>query len=1163
MKKLLLLILGYSLCWSALAQFSEAQFTYQSDRFTAILKVDFDADGDEDIFASIGSLSGAEQLYYIEHLSEYGAFKSAVTVANEDIYIRDVAVADLNSDGLPDIIYVANNELGWRRNLGFNQLADFHVYGNATQNPKIQPLDFDNDGDLDLLLTNNGSTTLFELETGVLANAPRAISYVGSLVSAGTLDANGDGLTDIVGARPSSNQVILFLHQDTSFSDPIVLYEGENVQQVVVVDIDQDGDEDLVYADAYGSDAGIYWLRNQPGSGFDDPLLVTDAITIIGATHDLTTGDFNQDGRIDILSVNGQTYVWFPQLPDGTFGDSQSVGSTFSNNNSNFTTAIAIDVGLDGTTDFATVRNGLKVGIEGYLNVAGDGSQWASEKLSHYNDVSSNVAADLDNDGDLDLLQMGNPGIAWAENLTGRGTFRVAQELYYDMTTVNCYLGVANDLDTDGDMDAMGFFDDGIRYFENMGGGNIGGPQTILPYSSTAACTADFNGDGRLDFVSGHDQPRRLLLLTGNGGASFSESLIANTSTSYEALVVLDIDQQNGPDVVAFRNNYPSDREIVVFRNDGNGNFDMPEYLATYAAFFSRGPYLIDLDNNGYLDIVYDIYGSTAAVWLRNDGTNTLVPESLDQYFFEVVNGLTKGDIDNDGLDELIVSGADSLYYVNYQNGAFEVDYAQASDLELSDLQLVPINDYGGDDLLAVDNTSWPRAVWFNNLSGGNIISGQTFWDVNENGVFDLEEVPLANQGTGLYQETPTQFGDSTGFYSYLVEPGFYQLYCAPSPSWSTVGDSVISFVVEDTVVMHDFALRPTVNYTELSLAFTTGPTRCGFTIPAWLNYQNTGTQYISGYADLQIDPSVIVVDANPPIDTVTVTGVGWRIDSLAPTHGGSISLKLAIPGVDSIGAILDFITTGTVEGAPGNEISIDSDTLSSEITCAYDPNDKLVDLVGVYFDDYEQSGQELNYTIRFQNTGNDTAFTVRLEDQLDPKLDWRTLAPVSSSHPVTTTLSETGELTFLFENILLPDTATNWTGSQGYVRYAIRLRDGLTADAIIENKAAIYFDFNPPIITNTVYTTMLLTTIEESRAVATFHLYPNPTAGQVTVVTKAVPYSTALIITDLYGRRMKEITLTAGSSSRLINVDDWPSGLYLVTYVFANNRSSRKLVVR
>lgn len=120
-------------------------------------------------------------------------------------------------------------------------------------------------------------------------------------------------------------------------------------------------------------------------------------------------------------------------------------------------------------------------------------------------------------------------------------------------------------------------------------------------------------------------------------------------------------------------------------------------------------------------------------------------------------------------------------------------------------------------------------------------------------------------------------------------------------------------------------------------------------------------------------------------------------------------------------------------------------------------------------FDNYTLFGDTLIYTIRFQNTGTDTAFTVRLEDYLDANLDLSTFKVISSSHPNSVSLLSSGKLTFLFENILLPPSIEDKPGSNGYVKYRIVPKEGLAENTPISNEAGIFFDFNPPIFTNKV----------------------------------------------------------------------------------------------
>ncbi len=115
-----------------------------------------------------------------------------------------------------------------------------------------------------------------------------------------------------------------------------------------------------------------------------------------------------------------------------------------------------------------------------------------------------------------------------------------------------------------------------------------------------------------------------------------------------------------------------------------------------------------------------------------------------------------------------------------------------------------------------------------------------------------------------------------------------------------------------------------------------------------------------------------------------------------------------------------------------------------------------------------------MEYTVRFQNTGTDTAFNIVIEDQLDADLDWTTFRPISSSHPFEVFLYEDGLLEFKFRNIALPDSFVNEVGSHGFVKYRILGKSGLAENTLIKNSAAIFFDFNPPILTNSTKNTLV-----------------------------------------------------------------------------------------
>jgi len=90
--------------------------------------------------------------------------------------------------------------------------------------------------------------------------------------------------------------------------------------------------------------------------------------------------------------------------------------------------------------------------------------------------------------------------------------------------------------------------------------------------------------------------------------------------------------------------------------------------------------------------------------------------------------------------------------------------------------------------------------------------------------------------------------------------------------------------------------------------------------------------------------------------------------------------------------------------------------------------------------------------------------------------------------------------LTFEFRDIFLPDSTSNFEGSQGYVSYLIRTIDGLAENTPVTNSAGIYFDLNPPVITNTVQSVMVsqlpIVSVQSPDNELGFNIIPNPNTG-------------------------------------------------------------------
>ncbi|MEQ8703828.1 MAG: hypothetical protein RIC19_07900 [Phaeodactylibacter sp.] len=203
------------------------------------------------------------------------------------------------------------------------------------------------------------------------------------------------------------------------------------------------------------------------------------------------------------------------------------------------------------------------------------------------------------------------------------------------------------------------------------------------------------------------------------------------------------------------------------------------------------------------------------------------------------------------------------------------------------------------------------------------------------------------------------------------------------------------------------------------------------------------------------------------------------------PANGSTYYLSTAqepdAPGADFISAVLEgcgnnndgTFSTGFVNVFPQSDSDPWLDIDCRENIGSFDPNDIQVFPEGYGPEGIVEPGTTLDYLIRFQNTGTDTAFTVEILNPISDALQLGTLRPLGSSHDYELTLLEDGVLSFRFDNILLPDSTTNLQASQGFVRYRIDHREGIPLGTNFGNRAAIYFDFNDPIYTNTALTTI------------------------------------------------------------------------------------------
>ncbi len=250
---------------------------------------------------------------------------------------------------------------------------------------------------------------------------------------------------------------------------------------------------------------------------------------------------------------------------------------------------------------------------------------------------------------------------------------------------------------------------------------------------------------------------------------------------------------------------------------------------------------------------------------------------------------------------------------------------------------------------------------------------------------------------------------------------------------------------------------------------------------------------------------------------------------------------------VEACGDTINF-SRDFVNEFPQDDADPVVDIYCGVVTGSYDPNDKTGYPIGQTTQKYIQPNQQLQYVIRFQNTGTDTAFTVVIRDTLDIDLNIFTLTAGVSSHPYTFRMYGPRVLEWTFNNILLPDSTTNSDGSNGFVTFHVDQVPNLSPGTEITNDADIYFDFNDPITTNTtihrIYEGFVsVLNIEDlTQEGKSLLIFPNPTAHSITIKGEK-NLNQSFQIVDQMGREVFKGKLTGTETE--VNLSALSKGIY------------------
>ncbi|MBL0098210.1 MAG: T9SS type A sorting domain-containing protein [Bacteroidetes bacterium] len=433
-----------------------------------------------------------------------------------------------------------------------------------------------------------------------------------------------------------------------------------------------------------------------------------------------------------------------------------------------------------------------------------------------------------------------------------------------------------------------------------------------------------------------------------------------------------------------------------------------------------------------------------------------------------------------------------------------------------------------------------------------NLILGNLFADLNSNGIQDNNEPALSGQKIIDQTTGRFTFTDQNGFYSLTVlDSGTYTVAPQPLLWYSPIpGTQAASFTgILQTDSLNDFAFQPQGIFEDVCVTITPmGTFRSGFFAYYMISYGNYGTTTVA--------PTVIFYPSNiVSFQSATITpgqifpdSVLWNLPTLTPYQTGSIIIAVYVnPGLP-LGTLINSSAHIEPYATDDNQSCNNSNWVVYTIA-SFDPNDILVNEDTLTTTQLSNTPW-LEYIIRFQNTGNDTAFTVKILNPIDTnKLNLSTIEFVNASHPVNLNwINYQRNMEFKFENILLPDSNTNEPLSHGFVRYRIQPKTNLSAGDSITNFAAIYFDFNEPVITNTAKTIIILPTgiASVSPTQGELHVYPNPTENAISITGIQLENGKAqLRLTDIYGKLILAKTIT--TSTATLETDHLSTGIYLI----------------
>ena len=488
-----------------------------------------------------------------------------------------------------------------------------------------------------------------------------------------TADIDGDGDMDVLGTSFDADTIAWWENSagdGTTWTEHIVDAAFNTARSVVAADIDSDGDIDVIAAAQTDND--IAWWENTAGDG--TAWTKRDVDTNFPAVVSVNSADVDGDGDMDILgaAASADDVAWWENTAgDGTAWTKRVVDA-------NLDGAFDVNTGdMDGDGDLDVLAAARDAGdIAWWENTVGDGTTWTKHDVdTAVTSARSAIAADMDGDGDLDVLGTGytNDDVAWWENTASDGTAWTKHDV--NVTTVDDHFfrpldAIATDMDSDGDMDivAVAFTDDTVAWWENTD--TVGTTWVKRTVNSTfdgaySVTTSDLDSDGDFDIIASANADDTI---------SWWANDTIHRSATYPSAGKIDIDDA-----------FAGVRSVITADIDGDGDLDAlgAAFTADSIAWWentagdgsawtewsvatgfdgARSVVAADIDGDGDVDVIGGAQLANAVAWWENTaGDGTAWSEQSIDTTFNAVLSVNVADVDGDGdIDILGASSANS-----------------------------------------------------------------------------------------------------------------------------------------------------------------------------------------------------------------------------------------------------------------------------------------------------------------------------------------------------------------------------------------------------------------------------------------------------------------------------------------------------------------------